>query len=233
MMPVEFGALGIAVPPATMLWRVGRRPRPLEVREPRPLPPDETKVGNRFDSLAGHFSCLYLATDPRGCFMEVLGRLKPDQRLADLVRDEWERTGWMHVGNVPADWRERRCRVQVSVHVQAPPFLDVDDARTLGALDDQLRPQLDTWGVDQLDTAVIRGRDRRVTRAIADWAWSFRSPEIPDGFAGIRYVSRLDSDQECWALFGGTDVREIGRTSIHPQDPDVRYAAQRLGLILH
>jgi integrase len=81
-----------------MLWRVGRRPSPLATSAPRPLPPEETKVGNRFDSLAGRFACLYLASDSRGCFMEVLGRLKPDERLAALVADEWQERGWMRVG---------------------------------------------------------------------------------------------------------------------------------------
>lgn len=216
-----------------MVWRVGRRPDPLGVRAPRPLPPDETKVGNRFDSLAGRFSCLYLASDSNGCFMEVLGRLTPEQRLADLVSEEWESRGWMHVGNVPADWRHRRCRVQVAVDLDAPPFLDVDDAGTLAHLDDELRPQLEAWEADQLDTSVIRSRDRRITRLIADWAWSHRSAGFPNGFAGIRYISRLDSSQECWGVFDDIEVREIGRTPIDPRDPDVRYAAEKLGLTIH
>ena len=219
--------------PTAMLWRVGRRPSPLATSPPRALPPEETKVGNRFDSLAGRFACLYLASDSRGCFMEVLGRLKPDERLAALVADEWQERGWMRVGNVPADWRERRCRVQVAIHVDAPPFLDVDDALTLQRRDEELRPQLDGWGIDQLDTSVVRGRDRRVTRLIADWAWEFRSDRFPHGLSGIRYVSRLDSSQECWAVFSGVETREIGRTPLLPQDPDLLYAARRLGLTIH
>lgn len=139
----------------------------------------------------------------------------------------------MRVANIAADWRDRRCRVQVAVDLEAPPFLDVDDAGTLGLLDDELRPQLDAWGVEQLDTSVIRARDRRVTRLIADWAWEHRSREVPAGFAGIRYVSRLDSSQECWAVFSDIEVREMSRTPILPTDVDVRYAAQNLGLTLH
>ncbi|MDP8931879.1 MAG: RES family NAD+ phosphorylase [Actinomycetota bacterium] len=220
-------------PPTAMVWRVGRRPDPLKVRKPRPLPPEETRVGNRFDSISGRFSCLYLASDSCGCFMETLGRLRPKEHLADLVREEWEQRGWMNVGSVPADWRERRCRVQVAIDLDAPPFLDVDDAATLWTLDVLLRPQLDTWQVDELDTSVIRGQDRRVTRAIADWAWEFRSPEFPIGFAGIRYISRLDSKQECWAVFDDIEVREIGRTAISPRDPDVCYAAGILALTIH
>jgi hypothetical protein len=109
--------------------------------------------------------------------MEVLGRQKPDQRLAQLVAEDWANRGWMRVGNVAADWRERRCRV--AIDLESPPFLDVDDAEPLQRLDQELRPQLDAWGVDQLDTGIIRGRDRRVTRLIADWAWAFRSDEEP------------------------------------------------------
>jgi hypothetical protein len=226
-------ALKAVDPPAGNLWRVGRRPDPLRMRPPKPLAPHETAVGNRFDSLTGRFSCLYLATDSRGCMMEVLGRMKPDQRLGALVEQEWAERGWMRVGNVPADWRERRCRVQVAIDLEAPPFLDVDDAATLQQLDEELRPQFDAWGVDQLDTGVIRGRDRRVTRLIADWAWAFRSDTEPSDFAGIRYVSRLDSSQECWAVFDDIEVREMGRTPISPRDNDVRYACQQLGLTVH
>lgn len=159
--------------------------------------------------------------------------MKPDRRLAELVADDWAQRGWMRVGNVAADYRDRRCRVQVAIDLEAPPFLDVDDAETLQRLDEELRPQLTAWGVDQLDTAVIRGRDRRVTRLIADWAWAFRSDEAPHGFAGIRYVSRLDSSMECWAVFDDVEVREMSRTPIAAHDPDVRYAAQKLGLTVH
>lgn len=212
---------------------MGRRPEPLRLREPRALPPEETTVGNRFDSLSGRFSSLYLASDSRGCMMEVLGRVKPDQYLAELVADDWEERGWMRVGNVAAGWREERCRVQVAIDLEAPPFLDVDDAGTLGYLDDRLRPQLDGWGVDQLDTGIVRLRDRRITRLIADWAWEHRSEEYPVGFAGIRYVSRLDSNQECWAVFSDIEVREMARTPIQANDHDVRYAARNLGLTVH
>jgi hypothetical protein len=151
--------------------------------------------------------------------MEVLGRQKPDQRLAELVADDWAERGWMRVGNVAADWRDRRCRVQVAIDLGAPPFLDVDDAETLQRLDEELRPQLDAWGVDQLDTGVIRARDRRVTRLIADWVWAFRSDDEPYSFAGIRYVSRLDSSMECWAVFDDVEVREMSRTAIAPRTP--------------
>lgn len=220
-------------PPAGNLWRVGRRPNPLLLRPTKALGPDEITVGNRFDSISGRFRCLYLASDSRGCMMEVLGRQKPDQRLAKLVEEDWAERGWMRVGNVAADWRDRRCRVQVAIDLHAPPFLDVDDAETLQRLDEELRPQLDAWEVDQLDTGIIRGRDRRVTRLIADWSWSYRSDAEPHGFAGIRYVSRLDSTMECWAVFDDIEVREMARTAIAARDTDVRYAAKKLGLTVH
>lgn len=220
-------------PPTALLWRVARRPDPLSLRQPQPLPPELSTAGNRFDSLTGRFGCLYLGTMAEGCMMEVLGRLRPDQRLRELVADEWADRGWMHVGNVPADWRARRCRVQVAVDLMAPPFLDADAAVTLGHLDRQLRPYFDQLGLDQLDTSAIRARDRRVTRRIADWAWDHRCSEHPVGFGGLRYVSRLDSDQEWWGDFDDVEVREMARTSIEIRDPDVTYAARRLGLTLH
>lgn len=198
---------------------------------PRALGPDEITVGNRFDSLTGRFGCLYLGTQSKGCMMEVLGRLKPDQQLAELVGGDWDARGWMRVANVPADWRDRRCRVQVAIDLNAAPFLDVDDAEPLQRLDTELRPH--AWGVDQLDTSVIRGRDRRVTRLIADWAWAFHSEDEPFGFAGIRYVSRLDSTMECWAVFDDIEIREMARTPIAATDTDARYAAQKLGLTVH
>ncbi len=149
--------------------------------------------------------------------METLGRLKPERRLAELVREEWEQRGFMRVGSVPADWRDKRCRVQVAIDLDAPPVLDVDDAATLQTLDEELRPQLDAWRVDQLDTGVIRARDRRVTRLIADWAWGFRSPEFPVGFAGIRYFSRLDSTRSAGGCSGTSrSARLDGRRSCQP-----------------
>lgn len=38
---------------------------------------------------------------------------------------------------------------------------------------------------------------------------------------------------ECWAVFDDVEVREIGRTPILPTDPDVQYAAGKLGLTVH
>ena len=80
-----------------------------------------------------------------------------------------------------------------------------------------------------IDVGVIRGSNRLATRAVAAWAYAATDAEGNPRFSGIRYVSRL-GDHECWAIFDGSDVREVARSPISRVDSDVQQIATSWGL---
>lgn len=108
-------------------------------------------------------------------------------------------------------------------------FLDVEHLDTRERLRYELASVLTGLGHSDLDVATIRGGDRRLTRWISDWTYYH---EDDDGhLAGIRYVSRLDSRWECWALFEVVDIPgEVARRPILREDPALLRVANQYGV---
>jgi hypothetical protein len=221
--------------PADGLWRVGRGPDPLATRQP--LTPDELdqpKTGNRFDSPLGDYKVCYFATKLDGCFGETLARFRPDvARLAEVTA-EWADLGFMPLGELPRDWRQRRLAVRVKVANPKYPgpalFLDVEHLDTRERLRVELASALSLYGLDDLDVATVRGGDRRITRAISWWAHQHRDDEGRYMFAGVRYLSRLESEWECWAVFDDAHLTELNRQPILREDHALLRVANRYGI---
>ena len=163
------------------------------------------RSGNRFDSPSGSYRVLYFGTSLTACFGETLARFRPDTHLLSVVKDEWEAMGFMDVSRVPADWRHRRSAVNVSLPADAP-FLDVEHRSTREFLRTTLATGLSALGHDDLDIAAVRGPDRRVTRMISEWAYNATDDKGFAAYQGIRYLSRLDDDWECWAVFEDAEI---------------------------
>jgi hypothetical protein len=89
------------------------------------------------------------------------------------------------------------------------------------------------YDVDDLDVATVRGADRRITRWIAKWAYEAWDEKGDRIFAGIRYLSRLDSEWECWAVFNEVTVVELGRETITRQHEDLQSVARSFDLTVH
>lgn len=216
-------------PPQAGLWRVGRSDDPL-----RPSVIDTGDVGhqagNRFD--VADLGVCYFATRLEGCFAETLARFRPTAAMLSLLSDDPEWTGdrFMAPGNVPADWRYRRVAVRVVSH-RPYAFVDVEDPQTHEFLTRELASQLAAIGVERLDVPTVRGKDRRVTRLLAQWA-SQPDPEIPERYAGIRYISRL-GDWECWAVFEGVPLTEVERQPIFTSTSQLVNIANLFGLTVH
>ncbi|MBN1527957.1 MAG: RES domain-containing protein [Thermoleophilaceae bacterium] len=222
--------------PEAGVWRVGRSPDPLALNDP--LPPsdlDKPHTGNRFDSPTGAYRVLYFATKLEGCYGETLARFRPDSELAALLADEWERLGWMNLGDVPAAWRQRRIAVNVRIQPtgrfeHGARFLDVENLGTREFLKQQLGELLAYWGHPDLDVATVRGGDRRVTRLIGQWAYDQADENGRPLYAGVRYVSRLSSGWECWAVFEDVELEELSRESVLPSDAALQKVARAYGL---
>lgn len=134
-------------------------------------------------------------------------------------------------GAVPADWRTRRTAVRVRLQTDRP-FLDVEARATRHALQKILGPTFLLFGVEDLDVSAVRGRDRRVTRLISEWAWAHADPDGRRRFAGIRYLSRMDTDWECWAVFEDEEMTEVERHPILPTTPELLKTAEAYDLIV-
>lgn len=221
------------------VWRVGRAPEPLVA--PDPLPPsalDQRTTGNRFDSPTGAYTVLYFASSLDGCFGETLARFRPDPVVQAVVSEEWAELGFMHVGDIPADWRQRR----IAVHVRFPAeesfaagvrFLDIESAETREVLRQKLAPSLAFYGFSDLDVATVRGGDRRITRWIGQWAYDQAKDDGTPMYAGIRYLSRLNSDWECWAVFNDVPIEELNQRPILRTDDALLRIADLYGLTAH
>jgi hypothetical protein len=129
----------------------------------------------------------------------------------------------MGVGEVPADWRHQRVAIRVEFQSTASRpnlrFLDVEALQTRQLLRNDLAPILAYYRCPDLDVATVRGADRRLTRWIAKWAFEARDESGAAEFAGIRYLSRLNTDWECWAAFHDVDIVEKEREPITRQNP--------------
>lgn len=227
--------LAIAFSPPAGLWRVGRGDAPL--RPSRPTAAEYTSTGgNRFDAANGEFGVLYFATNLDGCFGETLARLRPAPDLRALLEDEWQaNTGFMEVGAVAADWRQRRTAVRVHVADTPPlPFLDLDSVETLQVIRERLAGNLAALSVTDLDIGAVRGGDRRVTRLIASWA--HQATDVATGepcYSGIRYASRLSSDWICWAVFDRVQLDPLEYLPITAQMESLQRVAKTFELRVH
>lgn len=208
------------VSPPPRLYRVARSDNPLRFSQIDPADVPLPGAGNRFD-VPGD-GVLYCATQPAGCYAETLARFRPSAAVRAAVQDEDPH--FMVCGGVPADWRARRLKVTAET-VDALPFLDVEDERTHDFLTTELAREMAALSVPLIDVSIIRGPKRLITRAVSAWAYSAPDDEGNFIYSGIRYMSRL-GDHECWAIFEGTDVREIARDTIARNDPDIQAVAQ-------
>lgn len=232
----------VSAPPPGGVWRVGRDPDPLapsksggssEVLKPG--------TGNRFDSPSGNFGVRYFATSLDGCFGETLARFRPDPLLSEVIGDEWRKLGFMAVGDIPADWRQRRTAVRVGFpsgghnakFKDGAQFLDIESVETREAMRSDLAPLLAYYHYDDLDVALVRGRDRRVTRYISQWVFEQADEDGDPLYAGIRYLSRLNTAWECWAVFDDVEIEELERRPIRGDDRSYKKIAKLYGLTPH
>lgn len=136
----------------------------------------------------------------------------------------------MNLGEVPRDWRQRRSIVRVVVEPDNGCLLDVEDLDSRIALEPYVHQLMVALGIADLDVAVVRGADRRITRAISQFAYDATFEDGSPCFDGIRYSSRLSSEWECWAVFERTKLRPIERRPVMREDEALGRVARTYGL---
>jgi hypothetical protein len=229
----------VVAAPEEGVWRVGREPDLLSASvSTKTSRPGKPNTGNRFDSPTGAYGVRYFASDLDGCYGETLARFRADKKLAKVIGAEWSDLGFMNVGDIPADWRQRRGAIRVrfpagSSDAAGVGFLDIESLQTREALLPDFEPLLKFYGYADLDVAVVRGHDRRVTRYISQWAYEQVDEDERPIYAGIRYLSRLNSDWELWAVFDNVVIEEMTRRAILPNDEALQRVAETYGLTVY
>lgn len=219
------GQPATVVPPEPLL-RVGRAASLLRFSTISPLDATLPKAGNRFDVPGG--GVLYAATTAEACYAETLARFRPTPRMRELLKDE--EPGFMVVGGVPQDWRLQRLLAEIRL-TDPLPFLDVEAPQTHEYLSNALSSELLALGYDQpLDLSTVTNQDRRLSRLIADYAYTSTDADGVPRYSGIRYMSRIASGWECWAIFEGTEVELVGARAILPDDEALQHIAQMWSL---
>lgn len=210
----------VATPPDPLL-RVGRASGLLRFSTISPLDAALPKAGNRFDVPGG--GVLYAATTARACFAETLARFRPTPRMRELLKDE--EPGFMVVGGVPQDWRLQRLLATIRL-VDPLPFLDVEAPETHEFLSEVLSSDLVGLGYEQpLDLSAVTNQDRRLSRLIAEFAYTATEVDGTPLYSGIRYTSRIASEWECWAIFEGTAVELVDQSPIELDDEALQRVA--------
>lgn len=228
--------------PALGVYRVARR-------ETGPFDPIDWadvaangKFFGRFDDPRGdldhsrRFRIIYCASRRLGALGETLAGYRtpigPSLDLDVVLDDEPIAESFIHAtdpedrtrGLVEAEWRLKR----VLGHTILEPslrFVDMGSARTL----QQLRASFDLWMPDasaqDVDLSLVMGSSRKMTQHIARYIYEQTDEDGVPLFAGIRYISRLDQDWECWAIFADR-IRDVPGMpgipeTIFPDDPDL------------
>lgn len=222
--------LDSVTPPTTSLWRVHRDPTALPERPG----PGETPA-NRFDDPRGEYRVRYLATSRRGAFLEVLARFRRSHETEEClqaVTEVDEDVEFESPASAPADFLAS-LRIVRAHPPSGAEFVDVTSLTSQSRLGHHLtvRQALDASQLGssdqpaQLDEATIRlggPRGRPITQAVSRVVFEETAA------ARIRYASRVDSDEECWAVFEATPLTFHRPEPVALNDHELRDAADQL-----
>lgn len=209
-------------------WRIARRNSVARFSEIRPEDAMLPNSGNRFDvSGAG---VLYAASEPAACFGETLARFRPSPKVVEAVGEV--DGNFMVCGGVPADWRYNRVLAPVR-YLGTLPFVDVEHPQTHAYMSRELASYFHQLGYSEpIDVSDIRGRNRTLTRLIAAFVYAATDAVGEPMYAGIRYMSRLDSGWECWALFDPETVEVGAGEAIAIEDVTLQATARAFNLTI-
>jgi hypothetical protein len=181
---------------------------------------------NRFDHPDKVFRTLYCAEQRATAFREVLADFRPNARARAEYRAIYGED--LPAPRVTPAWRAARALAQGTLEILRGDLADVDDPALRQRFARLHADLLSRHGMDHLDIAQIRGKDRPVTQAVTRFL-------ADQGAAGIVYGSNLD-DQPCAVLFEGRSfLAPAPGSSPEPlaaSHPDLVAICGELGLIL-
>lgn len=158
-------------PPEAPLWRVGRGDRPWSY-------PDwqyatHGRFPGRWDDPDGQYRVVYGASTRVGALVEALQEFRPKADFASVL-GRLGAPDAVEPGIVPVSWLGPR---SIAAAVVKGAFAHVQHHDWIGYLHERLLPHLLTWGIHELDGAILRSTETRgVTRRLRDWC---TKPALP------------------------------------------------------
>ncbi len=213
----------LADPSHIVLHRIGRSPDPLA------WPPAAFRGEGRFDDPENEFGVLYAAPERRACFLETLDAFRPDrallQRLLAMGPDAFiPQSGLIPdaysdklIGHLRLDAGQR----WLDLRMNAP------ESAVALSREPEIAARLPKLGYgNRFKPGDLVGSDRRLTRAIARWAFE-------RGHAGLAYSCSHDLRLDCWAIFSVASITTASApTPIEPDDPELIAVARTFELTL-
>jgi hypothetical protein len=218
-----------AVDAPELLYRLGRPPDAWALPPWEFAGPDGT-FDNRYDDPLGLYRVVYASTQRYGAFVETLARFRPDlavvAELASIAGEEGD-PETIPAGVVPRGWLDNRC-IGVAGVATDVRFADVAHSDSIAHLRTALAKRLVHYGLEDFDGGDLRARaPRALTQEISRYVYD-------QGFAGLRYPSRLGDDITNWALFEVPPLKRVltRAQALSADDPDLQAAFKTLGLAL-
>lgn len=204
------------------VWCVHQNPAALPS-----LPEEGETPPNRFDDPQRKYRVRYFATNKRGAFLEVLARFRADPetqaRLGAVKSVDEKREPKLTPGSVPKGFLRALKEATAELVHPKSEFVDLSAPETRATLNKhpEVRQALKGLGPGksgsavELDDATLKlggRRGRPVTQAVSRVVFDESSA------AGIRYVSRLDAAEPCWAIFDWVELKFSKITPINGRD---------------
>jgi hypothetical protein len=195
---------------------------------------------NRFDDPRkakgiDRFRAIYCATQRAAAFGETTARFRKDPALLEGLRgvenalpDNLE----AEAGVITADWRSKRSVgvATLDTGLQCVDFVAIETMQHLRPKLLRLARQL---GFDDVDLSSFTGAKRPLTQAAAALIFEETDDWGNPRFAGIRYISRLNPNWECWAFFDARiRIETIEVQDILAHDTDLQAVASLFGLTI-
>ena len=112
-------------------------------------------------------------------------------------------------------------------------FVDLADLQTRTALRAVLQEFLKPMGIGHIDVPEVTSPNRVATRLLARAIYSAQDEEGLNVYGGIRYVSRYDPQEICWAIFEHYPIDVVRQSPIEASDAVLNAAARDLDLTIH
>ncbi len=221
--------------PSGGIWRIERtEPNARVLQRPDPANDANPLGGNRFDSFSGNYGTLYFGTNLETCFAETLAEFRLELQLKVFADPDSKTMDWLRPATVPANWRILRVAVRARIDSDLA-FVDINHPTTLAELNThpELMAELSRYGVNDLDLGTVTGKDRRLTRCIAEHLYFMTDGDGQPLWNGIRYMSRHGEGRECWAVFDHAPLNELERAPIERSHPELLKVAALYGLTIH
>ena len=157
-------------------------------------PRESCSWAHRFDDCRQEYRTLYCAERRITCFREALAGFRPNARAIAEYRNLFGKAPDL-AGSVPRDWLEQRALAPGRLEIREGELVSIDEPALRREFERQHAGLLKAHGMEHLDIAELRSRNRFVTQTLSRFVFG-------RGAAGIIYCSNLD-DLPCVALFEG------------------------------